>query len=69
MNKIKNGGFPPLKYCSENTIKQSNDKSNKERLYIKPISNKNINPISLLNSNKSFLINQNEEQFDIKEEL
>ena len=67
MNKIKNGGFPPLKYCSENIIKQSNDKSNKERLYIKPISNKDINPNSLLNSNKLFLINNSDELLDIKE--
>ena len=61
MNKIKNGGFPPLKDCSENIIKQPNNKSKKERLYIKPISNKDINP------NKSFLINNSDELLDINE--
>ena len=67
MNKIKNGGFPPLKECSENIIEQPNIKSNKKRLYVKPISNKDINPNSLLNSNKLFVINNSEELLDIKE--
>ena len=45
-NNFKNAGFPPLRYCNENIIKQSF----KERLYTKPLSKENIQ-LSLFKEN------------------
>jgi hypothetical protein len=58
MNKIPNGGFPPLKL--KKTIEKKTN--NKNRSFTKPI-NINIRQILINNSNKN-IINNNEQKLE-----
>tara|TARA_B110000971_G_C19990958_1_gene491940 strand:+ start:1331 stop:1531 length:201 start_codon:yes stop_codon:yes gene_type:complete len=62
MNKIPNGGFPPLKF--KKTLEKQN---NKDRLFSKPIQ-KNINIRQILiNNSKKDIINENIDKVELDE--
>ena len=63
-NNFKNAGFPPLKYCDGNTIKEPFKQPFKERLYTKPLSKENIQ-LSLFKENNQ----QQQQQQQFQQQL
>ena len=57
---FKNGGFPPLKYCSPKVDKQAS----KERLYANSVSKINIQP-----SKKDFINLNNDDILEIASDI
>jgi hypothetical protein len=59
MDKIPNGGFPPIVFCNKKD-KTINKKVGKERLYIPDIKNINIKEILNTNTKIPLILNQEE---------
>jgi len=65
---LKNGGFPPIKYCPELNIDKSNIKSTKERFFSNtPRQNINIRQLLTDTTNKKPIIVPDNESEDIIE--